>query len=218
MSDRIAVAGLSVEKTLYDVIAGDILPATGIAPATFFASLADIAATLGPKNRELLAKRDAMQAAIDVWHKERGGQPHDPEAYKCFLAGIGYLLPEGPDFAIETADVDPEIASIPGPQLVVPITNARYAITAANARYGSLYDALYGTDVIPETGEAAKGPGYNPARGAAVVAYAASFLDMAVPLAYGRHADVAEPHPGDPDPPHPASPPGRGRLPGPPRA
>lgn len=190
MSDRIAVAGLSVEKTLYDVIAGEILPATGIAPEAFFASLVRIVAELGPKNRELLAKRDAMQAAIDVWHKERAGQPHDPEAYKCFLAGIGYLLPEGPDFAIETVDVDPEIASVPGPQLVVPITNARYAINAANARFGSLYDALYGTDVIPETGDAAKGPGYNPARGAAVVAYAASFLDMAVPLAYGRHADV----------------------------
>ncbi len=190
MSDRIAVAGLSVEKTLHDVIAGEILPETGIAPEAFFASLAAIVAELGPKNRELLARRDAMQAAIDVWHKERAAAAHDAEAYKCFLAGIGYLLPEGPDFAIETEGVDPEIASIPGPQLVVPITNARYAINAANARWGSLYDALYGTDVIPETGDAAKGPGYNPARGAAVVAYASSFLDMAAPLAYGRHADV----------------------------
>ncbi|MEA4856651.1 MAG: malate synthase G [Solidesulfovibrio sp.] len=191
MSDRIAVSGLSVEKTLHDVIAREILPETGISPEAFFAALAAIVADLGPKNRELLAKRDAMQAAIDVWHKERAGQPHDPEAYRCFLAGIGYLLPEGPDFAIETEGVDPEIAAIPGPQLVVPITNARYAINAANARFGSLYDALYGTDVIPETGEAVKLPGYNPARGAAVVAYAASFLDMAVPLAYGRHADAA---------------------------
>jgi malate synthase len=190
MSERLAVAGLSVEKTLHDVIAQEILPATGIAAEAFFAALAGIVADLGPKNRELLAKRDALQAAIDVWHNERRGQPHDAEAYACFLAGIGYLLPEGPDFVIETTGVDSEIATIAGPQLVVPITNARYAINAVNARWGSLYDALYGTDVIAETGETAKGPGYNPVRGAAVVAYAAAFLDMAVPLAFGRHAEV----------------------------
>ncbi|QAZ67994.1 malate synthase G [Solidesulfovibrio carbinolicus] len=190
MTERVAVAGLSVEKTLYDVFAGDILPATGIAAEAFFAALAGLVAELGPKNRELLAKRDVMQAAVDVWHNERRGQPHDPDAYDCFLTGIGYLLPEGPDFAIETTGVDPEIATIAGPQLVVPVTNARYAVNAVNARWGSLYDALYGTDVIPETGGAVKGPGYNPERGAAVVAYAASFLDMAVPLAFGRHAEV----------------------------
>ncbi|EFL49366.1 malate synthase G [Solidesulfovibrio fructosivorans JJ]] len=188
--ERIAIAGLSVEKTLHDVLAAEILPGTGIDKDAFFAALADIVAELGPGNRELLVRRDAMQASIDVWHQQRAGQPHDPQAYKCFLAGIGYLLPEGPDFAIETTGVDAEIAVVPGPQLVVPVTNARYAINAANARFGSLYDALYGTDVIPETGGAAKGPGYNPTRGAAVVAYAAAFLDMAVPLAYGRHADV----------------------------
>ncbi|MHC1789684.1 malate synthase G [Solidesulfovibrio sp.] len=190
MSQRVAVAGLSVEKTLHDVIAGEILPATGLTAEAFFAALAALVADFGPRNRELLAKRDAMQAAIDVWHTERHGQPHDAEAYRCFLAGIGYLLPEGPDFAIETAGADPEIATIAGPQLVVPITNDRYAINAANSRWGSLYDALYGTDVIPETGGAAKGQGYNPGRGAAVVAYVAAFLDMAVPLAFGRHADV----------------------------
>ncbi|UJX40992.1 malate synthase G [Desulfovibrio sp. JY] len=188
--DRIAIAGLSVEKTLHDVLVTEILPGTGIDKEAFFAALAGIVATLGPENRALLARRDAMQAAIDIWHRQRAGQPHDPEAYKCFLVGIGYLLPEGPDFAIETTGVDAEIAVVPGPQLVVPITNARYAINAANARFGSLYDALYGTDVIPETGGAAKGPGYNPGRGAAVVAYAAAFLDMAVPLAYGQHAGV----------------------------
>ena len=188
--DRIIVSGLSVEKTLHDVLTGEILPGTGIAPETFFAALASIVAELGPRNRELLTRRDAMQAAIDVWHQERAGKPHDADAYRCFLAGIGYLLPEGPDFAIETGSVDAEIAVIAGPQLVVPITNARYAINAANARFGSLYDALYGTDVLPETGGASKGPGYNPARGAAVVAYAAAFLDMAVPLAYGSHAAV----------------------------
>lgn len=190
MAERISIGGLSVEPTLYHVFADEILPEAGIAPEAFFSALAGIVMDLGPKNRELLARRDAMQAAIDVWHKERGGQPHDPDAYECFLAGIGYLLPEGPDFAIETADVDPEIASVPGPQLVVPVTNARFAVNAANARWGSLYDALYGTDVIPDAGEAARGAGYNPARGAAVVAYAASFLDMAAPLAYGRHSDV----------------------------
>ncbi len=190
MNERVAVAGLSVEKTLYDVFASEILPATGIAAEGFFAALAGLVAELGPKNRSLLAKRDAMQAAIDVWHKERHGLPHDGDAYECFLTGIGYLLPEGPDFAMETTGVDPEIATIAGPQLVVPITNARYAVNAVNARWGSLYDALYGTDVIPETGGATKGPGYNPVRGAAVVAYAASFLDMAAPLAFGRHADV----------------------------
>jgi malate synthase len=190
MTERVAVAGLSVEKTLYDVFAGEILPATGIAAEAFFSALAGLLAELGPKNRALLAKRDALQAAIDVWHKERRGQSHDPDAYDCFLTGIGYLLPEGPDFAMETTGVDPEIATIAGPQLVVPITNARYAVNAVNARWGSLYDVLYGTDVIPETGGAAKGPGYNPERGAAVVAYAASFLDMAAPLAFGRHAEV----------------------------
>ncbi|MFP5259161.1 MAG: malate synthase G [Acidobacteriota bacterium] len=190
MSQRVAVAGLSVEKTLYDVIASEILLATGLTAESFFAALAGLVADFGPQNRELLAKRDAMQAAIDVWHRERQGQTHDPEAYKCFLAGIGYLLPEGPDFTIETSGVDPEIASIAGPQLVVPITNARYAINAANSRWGSLYDALYGTDVIPETGGATKGPGYNPVRGAAVVAYAAGFLDRAVPLAKGSHGEV----------------------------
>jgi malate synthase len=190
MSQRVAVSGLSVEKTLHDVIVGEILPATDLGAEAFFAALAALVADFGPKNRELLTRRDAMQAAIDVWHNERRGQPHAPEAYRCFLVGIGYLLPEGPDFTIETAGVDPEIATVAGPQLVVPITNARYAVNAANARWGSLYDALYGADVIPETDGAARGPGYNPGRGAAVVAYAAAFLDMAVPLAFGRHADV----------------------------
>ncbi|EHJ46451.1 malate synthase G [Solidesulfovibrio carbinoliphilus subsp. oakridgensis] len=191
MPKRVVVAGLSVEKTLHDVIVNEILPDTSLAAEAFFASLAAIVADLGPRNRELLAKRDAYQAAIDVWHNERRGQPHEAEAYKCFLVGLGYLLPEGPDFAIETVGVDPEIALVSGPQLVVPATNARFAVNAANARWGSLYDALYGTDVIPETGGAAKGPGYNPVRGAAVVAYGAAFLDMAVPLAAGSHADAA---------------------------
>ncbi len=192
MPEYIRVGGLSVERTLHDVIAKEIIPQTGIDPEAFFTALAGIVADLGPKNRELLARRDAMQAAIDVWHHQRSGQPHDAEAYQCFLEGIGYLLPEGPDFTIETTDVDPEIAAIPGPQLVVPITNARFAVNAVNARWGSLYDALYGTDAIPEEPGAQKGLGYNPGRGAKVMAYAAAFLDTAIPLAAGRHADVTE--------------------------
>lgn len=192
MENRVAIAGLSVEKTLYDVIGSEILPGTGCEPEAFFAALARLVADFGPENRHLLAKRDAMQAAINVWHHQFAGRPHDAAAYKCFLSGIGYMLPEGPDFTIETRDVDPEIASVAGPQLVVPLTNARYAINAANARWGSLYDALYGSDVIAETDGSARGPGYNPARGAKVMAYAAAFLDTAVPLAAGSHAEVAD--------------------------
>jgi malate synthase len=192
MAKRVAVAGLSVEKTLHDVIAGEILPGTGLAPKAFFAALAQLTETFGPENRTLLARRDAMQAAINVWHAQRAGQPHDPDAYACFLAGIGYLLPEGPDFTIETTGVDPEISSLAGPQLVVPTTNARYAVNAANARWGSLYDALYGTDAIPETDGANRGQAYNPVRGAKVMAYAAHFLDTAVPLAAGSHTAVTD--------------------------
>jgi malate synthase len=192
MAQRVAVAGLSVEKTLHDVIAGDIIPGTGIEPEAFFAALARLETELGPENRTLLARRDAMQAAINVWHTQRAGMPHDAQAYACFLTGIGYLLPEGPDFTIETTGVDPEIATVAGPQLVVPITNARFAVNAANARWGSLYDALYGSDAIPETDGATRAGAYNPVRGARVMAYAASFLDTAAPLAAGSHAEVTD--------------------------
>lgn len=192
MAKRVAVAGLSVEKTLHDVLAQAVLPETGITTEDFFAALGRLAATFGPANRRLLARRDAMQAAINVWHTQRNGQPHDPKAYACFLTGLGYLLPEGPDFIIETTGVDPEITSVAGPQLVVPITNARYAVNAANARWGSLYDALYGSDAIPETDGATRDGAYNPVRGAKVMAYAASFLDTAAPLAQGSHATVTD--------------------------
>ncbi|TIQ61516.1 MAG: malate synthase G, partial [Mesorhizobium sp.] len=142
-----------------------------------------------PKNRALLAKRDAMQKKLDGWYRENGA-PLDMEAYKNFLKEIGYLVPEGPAFSVSTEHVDPEIAVVAGPQLVVPVMNARYALNAANARWGSLYDALYGTDAIPETGDAEKGKGFNPARGAKVIAWAKDFLDQSVPLTTGKWAGV----------------------------
>ena len=187
MNERLTISGLDVSKPLADLI-GKAAAGTGITPEKFWKSLADVLSRLATKNRELLAKRDAIQARIDAWHAERKGQPHDAAAYQAFLKEVGYLVPEGPAFSIETTGVDPEIATIPGAQLVVPVTNARYALNAANSRWGSLYDALYGTDVIPEAPGTEKGIGYNPGRGAAVVAYAAGFLDKAFPLAKGSHA------------------------------
>ena len=148
---------------------------------------AQILTDLAPKNRALLEKRAELQRQLDAWHKARAGQPHDAAAYRAFLEEIGYLVPEGPDFAIETENTDPEIALIPGPQLVVPIMNARYALNAANARWGSLYDALYGTDAL---GDLPEGKGYNPARGARVIAAAKSFLDGVLPLADGSWAEA----------------------------
>ncbi|MDR2489561.1 MAG: malate synthase G [Desulfovibrio sp.] len=189
MSERIQIAELSVSKPLHDFIA-TVCSTTGFTSNRFWASLADALSSLTPRNRALLDRRDSMQRAIDAWHKNRAGQAHDAKAYRAFLEEIGYLLPECDDFSIETANVDPELASIAGPQLVVPATNARYALNAANARWGSLYDALYGTDMIPETSGLEKGAGYNPARGALVVARAAAFLDKAFPLARGSHADA----------------------------
>jgi malate synthase len=190
MTDRISVGGLQVAAPLYDLVADEIAPGTGIAPDAFWRSLADIVAELGPRTRDALRRRDQLQAQIDDWHLARRGQPFDRDAYRAFLLDIGYLEPEGDDFAVTTEHVDPEISTIAGPQLVVPVGNARYALNAANARWGSLYDALYGTDVIPDEAGAERGRGFNPVRGEQVVAYANAFLDAHVPLAGASHGEV----------------------------
>jgi len=191
MTQRISVGGLSIAKVLHDLIGDRIAPGTGVSPQTFWSGLERIVAELGPRNRALLAKRDAFQAQIDAWHVERRGQALDLAAYKRFLTKIGYLVPEGEMFRIGTSGADEEIAHVAGPQLVVPVTNARFALNAANARWGSLYDALYGSDVIPESDGMAKAGVYNPKRGAAVIAKAAALLDQAAPLAQGSHAGAA---------------------------
>ena len=188
---RIDEHGLHIDEVLHGFLVNEALPGTGIKPEKFFAAFSDIVHDLEPKNRALLQKRNALQMKIDDWHKAHGA-PADPAAYEAFLREIGYIVPEGPDFSITTTNVDPEIASIAGPQLVVPVMNARYAINAANARFGSLYDALYGTDAIPETGGAEKGKGYNPARGQRVIAWARDFLDQAAPLAGGSWTGVTK--------------------------
>ncbi|WP_192179416.1 malate synthase G [Mesorhizobium amorphae] len=189
MTDRTEIAGLRIARELHDFVVDEALPGTGIAADAFWNGFSTIVHDLAPKNRALLAKRDAMQEQLDGWYRDNGA-PLDMEAYKGFLKEIGYLVPEGPAFSVSTDNVDPEIAVVAGPQLVVPVMNARYALNAANARWGSLYDALYGTDAIPETGGAEKGKGFNPVRGAKVVAWAKDFLDQSVPLTSGKWAGV----------------------------
>jgi malate synthase len=187
---RVEHSGLAIEQDLYDFLVGEALPGTGVDAQHFFKALSDLVHDSGPKNRALLATRDQFQAQLDDWYRANGA-PSDLAAYEAFLREIGYILPEGPDFSVNTQNVDAEIATIAGPQLVVPVMNARYALNAANARWGSLYDALYGTDAISEADGAEKGKGYNPKRGAKVIAWARNFLDQSVPLASGYWADVA---------------------------
>ena len=190
MADRITVHGLQVARELHDFIATEALPGTGLDADKFWAGFAALATELMPVNRDLLATRDRLQAAIDAWHRENPEKPIDALDYTAFLREIGYLVPEGTDFTIGTQNVDPEIATIAGPQLVVPLTNARFALNAVNARWGSLYDALYGTDAIAQDGELAAGTGYNEKRGAAVIDFARGMLDMSAPLAGGSWKDA----------------------------
>ncbi|MFD3191100.1 malate synthase G [Sedimentitalea sp. HM32M-2] len=191
MTERRIIEGLQIAPVLAEFVETRALPGTGIAPADFWAGLSRLVHVLGPENRALLARRDDLQRQIDAWHVTRRGQVHDHEAYKAFLQEIGYLLPEGPDFQIDTDNVDPEIAQVPGPQLVVPVTNARYALNAANARWGSLYDGLYGTDAM---GSPPPAGGYDRGRGARVIARARVFLDEAFPVAGTSHADARRYH------------------------
>ena len=189
MSNRIEVAGLRVAGELFAFVADEALPGTGISELDFWHRFSDIVHDLTPTNRVLLAKREKLQAKLDDWYRTHGA-PADMDAYKTFLKEIGYLLDEGSDFRVTTKNVDSEIAIVAGPQLVVPVTNARYALNAANARWGSLYDALYGTDAIPESGGATRGGGYNPVRGQKVIAWARDFLDVAAALASGTWSDT----------------------------
>jgi malate synthase len=190
MTDRVSVGNLRVARVLYDFVNNEALPGTDIDPDSFWAGVDKVVADLTPQNQGLLNHRDELQAQIDKWHRHRVIEPVDPEAYRQLLTEIGYLLPEPGDFSITTSGVDPEITTTAGPQLVVPVTNARFALNAANARWGSLYDALYGTDVIPETDGAEQGTSYNKVRGDKVIAYAREFLDDAVPLASGSWSDA----------------------------
>src|ERR1700741_1372052 len=190
MTDRGSVGNLRVARVLHDFVNNEALPGTDIDPDSFWAGVDKVVADLTPQNQDLLNRRDQLQAQIDKWHRQRVIEPLDIDAYRQFLIEIGYLLPEPDDFTITTSGVDDEIKTMAGPQLVVPVLNARFALNAANARWGSLYDALYGTDAISDKDGAEKGSGYNPVRGDKVIAYARKFLDGAVPLASGAWSEA----------------------------
>ena len=187
---RVTIGSLSIDPSLEALVREEIMPGLGLDAKDFWNSFSHILNDLTPRNRELLEKRDRIQQQIDDWHLNRKGQPHDPQAYQEFLRSIDYLVPEGPDFKITTTGVDPEISQIPGPQLVVPVSNARYALNAANARWGSLLDAAYGTDVIPETEGAERGISYNPQRGEKVFEFVHGVLDASAPLAEGSFSRI----------------------------
>ena len=187
---RVTIGSLSIDPALEALVREEIMPGLGLDAEDFWNSFSQILNDLTPRNRELLEKRDRIQQQIDEWHLNRKGKPHDPQAYQEFLRSIDYLVPEGPDFKITTTGVDPEISQIPGPQLVVPVSNARYALNAANARWGSLLDAAYGTDVIPETEGAERGISYNPQRGEKVFEFVHGVLDASTPLAEGSFSRI----------------------------
>ena len=187
---RVTIGSLSIDPALEALVREEIIPGLGLDAEDFWNSFSHILNDLTPRNRELLEKRDRIQQQIDDWHLNRMGKPHDPQAYQEFLRSIDYLVPEGPDFKITTTGVDPEISQIPGPQLVVPVSNARYALNAANARWGSLLDAAYGTDVIPETEGAERGISYNPQRGEKVFEFVHGVLDASAPLAEGSFSRI----------------------------
>ena len=190
MTDYQTKSGLSVHSLLVDFVEREALPGLSVSAEQFWSGFAAVVAEHAPTNAALLAKRDDIQGQIDDWHRKYGPVANNPQGYEFFLRDIGYLVPEPADFTIETTGLDAEITTLCGPQLVVPVSNARYALNAANARWGSLYDALYGTDIIGRDGDLAPGGGYNPTRGAAVVDKAASFLDDTFPLSSGSHRDV----------------------------
>ncbi|MBT8142866.1 MAG: malate synthase G, partial [Gammaproteobacteria bacterium] len=191
MISRTNIGGLQVANSLKKLIHAEILPGLDISPGRFWDEFEQLIIEFAPKNASLLVKRDELQQKIDAWHQQRAAQAHDPVAYKAYLQEIGYLLPEGEDFMINTQNIDSEIATQAGPQLVVPVKNARFALNAANARWGSLYDALYGTDVIPETNGAERAGSYNKVRGDKVIAFARRHLDVVAPLLEGSHARVS---------------------------
>jgi len=192
MTARTACHDLQVDTILYRFIEDKVLPGTGIDSDRWWRGFAQIVHDLSPKNAQLLAERDRLQSELDAWHSAHPGPVRDIPAYRKFLESIGYLLPVPKEVKVTTDHVDAELSTTAGPQLVVPILNARYVLNAANARWGSLYDALYGTDALPETDGATRDGGYNAVRGAKVIAFARGFLDQVVPLAAGSHADVAE--------------------------
>jgi malate synthase len=190
MRPNVSVDQLKIDKVLYDFVNDEAMPGSGVQEHPFWSGFAALVRALAPRNAALLRRRDELQSKIDAWHRQYPGAAFEHSRYKNYLLEIGYLVPEGEPFAVDTADVDPEIAQIAGPQLVVPVGNARYALNAANARWGSLYDALYGTDAIPEDGASRAGK-YNPQRGARVIAFARDFLDEHFALADGSHHDAA---------------------------